>query len=744
MASQADAVETIVTNGVDTNGGGTNSVDTHSSPQMSVSHTLEELQTDEQRRVLDTVSQVRKCGLESVLSLPQIVVCGDQSAGKSSVLEALTEIPFPRNDNLCTRFATEICLRRDPIDSLTIRVIPDSDRPQKKQEEIKKYSESIVDFAELPKIMDNAMKVMGISEGGNAFAKDTLSIEICGPSRPQLTLVDIPGLIQTSTKGVSDADVALVADITDHYIEQPRTICLAVISATNDAANQPILQRVRKFDPHGDRTLGVITKPDRLSAGSGSETKFLELARNEDVFFKLGWHVIKNRKFEETKFSIEARNLSEKTFFSTSRFNTLSKENVGIDALRVRLSYLLFEHVKNELPRLQNDLEAALQDAQNELKTLGNPRSSASECRMYLTKLNMECYEICRAAIDGNYEHRHFTLDSDGSESIANPKTATIPTRRLRASVQLDNSKFSETFEAKGHKYEFGSPDSGSLDKDPSSPRTLSKQEAMFWVGCKLQRARGTELIGNFNPQVIGELFWEQSEPWEKMARAHVEKISKFCDSFLADLLGSVTTEELKRRMWSSMVAHVLKTRKQAALQELERLIKDKKAFPINYNHYYTDNVHKKRGKRIEAQLKKHVPENLTVYKTNCSMGTHYNAPQTHTKDELERVISRWGDSVSADMEEFSCEESLDCLESIYKVQMKVFIANLATQVIERHLLVDLQDIFSPMATVEMTDAKVQSIVSEPESTKRQRVFLTDRINKLEEGQEIFRSVMDP
>lgn len=75
---------------------------------------------------------------------------------------------------------------------------------------------------------------------------------------------------------------------------------------------------------------------------------------------------------------------------------------------------------------------------------------------------------------------------------------------------------------------------------------------------------------------------------------------------------------------------------------------------------------------------------------------------------------------------------------------MKVFIANVATQVIERHLLVDLQDIFSPMATVEMTDAKVQSIVSEPESTKRQRVFLTDRINKLEEGQEIFRSVMDP
>ncbi|KAI6565462.1 hypothetical protein MCOR09_006812, partial [Pyricularia oryzae] len=81
--------------------------------------TLEEFQTTEQRILLDTISHVRKCGLDSILSLPQIVVCGDQSAGKSSVLEALTEVPFPRNDNLCTRFATEISLRREAVNKIT-------------------------------------------------------------------------------------------------------------------------------------------------------------------------------------------------------------------------------------------------------------------------------------------------------------------------------------------------------------------------------------------------------------------------------------------------------------------------------------------------------------------------------------------------------------------------------------------------------------------------------------------------
>lgn len=177
---------------------------------------LEDLQTDEQRRVLDTVARVRKCGLEGTISLPQIVVCGDQSAGKSSVLEAVTEIPFPRNDNLCTRYATEISLRLAATDAITIRVIPDPSRPATEQERIKAFEKSITDFAELPEVMDEAMTVMGIGNSDKkkgtpvdangvvkkprAFARDVLSIEYAGPGLPQLTLVDIPGLIGAETK----------------------------------------------------------------------------------------------------------------------------------------------------------------------------------------------------------------------------------------------------------------------------------------------------------------------------------------------------------------------------------------------------------------------------------------------------------------------------------------------------------------------------------------------------------------
>lgn len=73
---------------------------------------LEALPTDDSRKVTDIVDHLRRSGLSGILQLPQLVVSGDQSSGKSSVLETIIEMPFPRKENLCTRFATEIILRR--------------------------------------------------------------------------------------------------------------------------------------------------------------------------------------------------------------------------------------------------------------------------------------------------------------------------------------------------------------------------------------------------------------------------------------------------------------------------------------------------------------------------------------------------------------------------------------------------------------------------------------------------------
>ena len=158
-------------------------------PEGVTTSSLEALQSDGQRKILDIVDQLRRQGLSGIVELPQLVVCGDQSSGKSSVLEAITEIPFPRKENLCTRFATEIIMRRHPIPSISTRITPDKARLDSEQEKLRAFNRTITDFNELPGIIDDATAAMGLEEvgkSGKAFARDVLTVEISGPTRPQL------------------------------------------------------------------------------------------------------------------------------------------------------------------------------------------------------------------------------------------------------------------------------------------------------------------------------------------------------------------------------------------------------------------------------------------------------------------------------------------------------------------------------------------------------------------------------
>lgn len=589
----------------------------------------------------------------------------------SSLLEALTEIPFPRNDNLCTRFATEIILRRGNKNSLTIKVIPDPSRPAAMQESIRRFKESITDFDELPSLMNKAMETMGIESdldsnpNSRAFAKDVLSIEIEGPSRPQLTLVDLPGLIQTETKGVTKADVSLVAEITDHYISQSRTICLAVVAATTDYANQGILTKVREVDPKGGRTLGIITKPDRLSSGSGSEKAYIDLAGNKDVFFKLGWHVIKNRAFEETSNTFLERNASEALYFGKSNFKILPKDCVGIDSLRKRLSHQLFEHVRQELPKLREDLDAALSESRDQLKIMGGQRATAQECKAYLTQLSQSYFEICKAAVDGHYEGNFFT--STEYVGIFSPDSSWA-IRRLRALVQYMNTDFAHELRLRGHKYHFtqlervekgsSAQDAATKDADPNpkTPIKLDHKKSIEWVNKALMRTRGRELSGNFNPLLIGELFWEQSSKWNGIAADHVERVAQVCRDFLNILLNEKCPDDIRPRLMSFHILEKLKLREQAAMDERGKLEEERKSYPVNYNHYYTDTIKKRQQSRQKESLAKKF-SGLMVENRFVDGEIDVGA---HIKDNWDRA--------NPDMEEYSGEEALDCLYSIYKV----------------------------------------------------------------------------
>lgn len=382
---------------------------------------------------------------------------------------------------------------------------------------------------------------------------------------------------------------------------------------------------------------------------------------------------MKNRKFEERELSLEGRNFSETTFFNNSNFKTLPKDSVGVTALQKRLSQLLFEHIRSELPKLKQDLDSALRDVEGPLELLGTPRSTASQCKSYLFQLAMDVQKVTLAAVNGHYENEYFQWKIDPDFSLDSPATIC----RIRAVVQLLNTQFAEFMEENGRKFALVMNDDVPGD-DESSPtdssiksvsesrffsshvsERISKEQAIEWARQVLIRNRGKELVGNFNPLLIGELFWEQSSKWSDIAKEHVIRVSQICRSFLKTLLDEKCPPDVAKRIWVTLVEKKLKDREADALKELALLVRELKLHPINYNHYYTENITKYRLERQSAALEKSI---------RSATSTVWDGPTKSTEIDISKVVAEIAGNNPSNMDDYSCVEVLDCGDAIYKV----------------------------------------------------------------------------
>jgi len=89
---------------------------------------IREFNNKEQSDLMKLIQDLRDSGVSKHINLPQLVVVGDQSSGKSSVLQAIAGIPFPQNSGQCTKFATEVILRPAKEESHSVTIRPyDSD-----------------------------------------------------------------------------------------------------------------------------------------------------------------------------------------------------------------------------------------------------------------------------------------------------------------------------------------------------------------------------------------------------------------------------------------------------------------------------------------------------------------------------------------------------------------------------------------------------------------------------------------
>jgi len=88
---------------------------------------------------LRKIDVLREKNIGQYLPLPQLVAVGDQSSGKSSLLESITGIPFPHGQELCTRYATQITHRRDEFQRIDVGIIPAPNASPECAEKLKAY-----------------------------------------------------------------------------------------------------------------------------------------------------------------------------------------------------------------------------------------------------------------------------------------------------------------------------------------------------------------------------------------------------------------------------------------------------------------------------------------------------------------------------------------------------------------------------------------------------------------------------
>ena len=392
-------------------------------------------------------------------------MCGDQSSGKSSVLEAISGVPFPTKSNLCTRFPIELVLRKTSHIGISVSIVPHESRSEPEQQFLGGFYEKLDGFDGLPTLIENAKAVLAISTHGKAFLKDLLCVEVLGPDRPHLTIVDLPGLIHSETKQQSAFDVELVQDVVQAYMREPRSIILAVVSAKNDYANQIVLKLARAADKKGNRTLGVITKPDTLIASSESKAMYISLVRNQDVEFRLGWHVLKNMDSETGEWSLVDRDVKEEEFFSQGIWEDLPRSLLGVDKLRNRLSKVLLMQIAAELPSLIDEIEIKSKARRSRLDKLGEPRATLDEQRLYLLHISQSFQSLIKASVDGTYNDPFFE-DAQSKPGYQ---------KRIRAVVQNLNLEFAKRIARRGHRREI--VDSPSKTAVPRGVTATTREE---------------------------------------------------------------------------------------------------------------------------------------------------------------------------------------------------------------------------------------------------------------------------
>ncbi|KAI0002774.1 P-loop containing nucleoside triphosphate hydrolase protein [Xylariaceae sp. FL0662B] len=704
----------------------------------------------EQKGLLDTIDDLRKHGIDRFVDLPQIIVIGDQSSGKSSVLEAISRVRFPVKDGLCTRFATELVLRTSSQPRVDVRIQPTATSNKTGHS----FNETTFDKDQLPRIIDLAkVKMLG---GDTTFSEDVLRVEVSGPDVPHLTLVDLPGFYHSEDENQSAAGRDVVDRLVGRYMARKNSIMLAIISARNQVILQKVLSKVKQYDSGRERTLGIVTKPDTLTPGSQDEENFIRLVKNLDRSHELslGWHVLRNRGETEGTDSNEQRDQKELEFFESDPWSDVPSKNRGAEALRKKLSSILLDHIRNNLHHLIEKIEEHINDRQAKLKRLGESRSTPRELRAHLDKFATQFHILSLHAVEGNYADEFFGGLYPKSETTSINESRI---KKLRALIRDLNRAFAFVLTTKGsrriitpNKSTADINDKGANRDKNDGHKPLGKDELNISLPLFLQPLadqyhfkapeivsfesiteeleslssanQGNEFPGTSNDRLAVKLFQDQSQPWEAIARRHIQLVLHVTKAFVERLVGHITGPDTKTcyTILSDVVDPFFDQKAAALEAKLQELLYHfKSGYPQPLDTEFRQFLARRRRQNTSMD----VLEDLLA-----------SRPELFTKTAREELRETTATKHSS---EFGVDDLIDKSETYYEMSLRTFTDNVIVLAIENCLIRDLPSIFTTEKVNQMDDSELACLASESPEIQVNRNELQAEYDALKRGLEL-------
>ncbi|KAH0606337.1 uncharacterized protein H6S33_003998 [Morchella sextelata] len=346
-------------------------------------------------------------GVQNPIDLPQIVVVGSQSSGKSSVLENIVGRDFlPRGTGIVTRRPLVLQLINRP--GTTNRTNgTNKEEDEMKQSDVGANLDEWGEFLHIPgqkfydfnKIRDEIVRETDAKTGKNqGISPQPIGLRIYSPNVLTLTLVDLPGLTKVPV-GDQPKDIERqIKDMVLKQISKTNSIILAVTAGNTDLANSDGLKLAREVDPEGQRTIGVLTKIDLMDEG----TNVVDILAGRVIPLRLGYVPVVNRgqRDIDNRKLISSALEHEKAFFENHSAYRNKHAYCGTPYLARKLNMILMMHIKQTLPDIKSRISSSLQKYSAELATLGDSLLGNS-ANIILNIITEFCNEY-RTVLDGN------------------------------------------------------------------------------------------------------------------------------------------------------------------------------------------------------------------------------------------------------------------------------------------------------------------------------------------------------